>query len=187
MEIPALCHRFSVPEVGDVPCEVGVTNLRLVSNNHHNDEHSENSDPSGEVIFNSPLPPYERQWRHPSEVAEQVQLSTPEPHLPSRTLRSVVSCAAVTSFAVSLVLLWVAGMGMAGVGKISLAGTPFITATILLWLIALAVSWFMIRPALNDPSDDTRKIMAAGIGITHLILVVSLYLMIFKPGGYEFT
>jgi hypothetical protein len=87
----------------------------------------------------------------------------------------------------ALVLLWVAGMGMAGVGKISLAGTPFITSTILLWLIALAVSWFMIRPALNDPSDDTRKIMAAGIGVTHLILVVSMYLMIFKPGGYEFN
>jgi hypothetical protein len=87
----------------------------------------------------------------------------------------------------ALVLLWVAGMGMAGVGKISLAGTPFVTATIVLWLLALAVSWFMIRPALNDPGEDTRRIMAAGIGITHLILVVALYLMIFKPGGYEFN
>lgn len=87
----------------------------------------------------------------------------------------------------ALVILWVAGMGMAGVGKISLAGTPFVTATIVLWLIALAVSWFMIRPALTDTADDARKIMAAGIGITHLILVVSLYLMIFKPGGYEFN
>ncbi len=87
----------------------------------------------------------------------------------------------------ALVVLWVAGMGMAGVGKISLAGTPFITATIVLWLAALAISWFMIRPALTQTGDDTRKIMAAGIGITHLILVVSLYLMIFKPGGYEFN
>jgi len=87
----------------------------------------------------------------------------------------------------ALVVLWVAGMGMAGVAKISLAGTPFVTATILLWLIALAVSWFMIRPALNNPSESTQKVMAAGIGITHLILVVSLYLMIFKPGGYEFN
>ena len=107
MEIPAVCHEFIVPEVGDVPCEVGMTNLRLVSNFHHNDEHSDNSDPSGEVIFNSPLPPYERQWRHPSEVAEQVQLSTSEPQLPSRIVRSIASYAAVTSFAVSLVLLWV--------------------------------------------------------------------------------
>ena len=87
----------------------------------------------------------------------------------------------------SLVILWVAGMGMAGVGKISLVGTPFVTASIVLWLIALAVSWFLIRPALADPSEQTRKLMAAGIGITHLILVVVLYLMIFKPGGYEFT
>ncbi len=87
----------------------------------------------------------------------------------------------------ALILMWVAGMGMAGIAKISLAGTPFITSTILLWLIALAVSWFMIRPALNDPGEQTRKIMAAGIGVTHLILVVSLYLMIFKPGGYEFN
>ncbi len=87
----------------------------------------------------------------------------------------------------ALVILWVAGMGMAGVGKISLAGTPFITSTIVLWLAALAISWFMIRPALTETGDDTRKIMAAGIGITHLILVVSLYLMIFKPGGYEFN
>lgn len=87
----------------------------------------------------------------------------------------------------ALVVLWVAGMGMAGVGKISLIGTPFVTSTIVLWLIALVVSWFMIRPALAEPGDDTRKIMAAGIGITHLILVVSLYLMIFKPGGYEFN
>jgi hypothetical protein len=37
----------------------------------------------------------------------------------------------------ALVVMWVAGMGMAGVGKIDLAGTPFITATIVLWLIAL--------------------------------------------------
>lgn len=87
----------------------------------------------------------------------------------------------------ALVVLWVAGMGMAGVGKIDLAGTPFVTSTIVLWMIALVVSWFMIRPALNDPGDDTEKFMAAGIGITHLILVVSLYLMIFKPGGYSFS
>ena len=84
-----------------------MANLRLVSNNHPDDDHSENSDPSGEFIFNAPLPRYERQWRHPSEVAEQVQLSTPEPRLSSRTVRSVVSYAAATSFAISLVLLWV--------------------------------------------------------------------------------
>jgi uncharacterized membrane protein len=87
----------------------------------------------------------------------------------------------------ALVVLWVAGMGMAGVGKISLAGTPFITATIVLWLGALVVSWFLIRPALGATDESAKSKLSMGIGITHLILVVSMYLMIFKPGGYSFN
>jgi hypothetical protein len=87
----------------------------------------------------------------------------------------------------ALVVLWIAGMGMAGTQEISLGGTWFVSITIVLWVAALAVSWFLIRPAIDDTSEQARKMMAAGIGITHLILVVSLYLMIFKPGGYEFT
>ncbi len=87
----------------------------------------------------------------------------------------------------ALVVLWIAGMGMAGTQEISVGGTWFVSITIVLWVAALAVSWFLIRPAIDDTSEQARKMMAAGIGITHLILVVSLYLMIFKPGGYEFT
>ena len=87
----------------------------------------------------------------------------------------------------ALVVLWVAGMGMAGTQKISLGGTWFVTITIALWLIALIVSWFLIRPAVADTSEQARKTMAMGIGITHLILLISLYLMIFKPWGYEFN
>jgi hypothetical protein len=87
----------------------------------------------------------------------------------------------------ALVVMWVAGMGMAGVGKIDLAGTPFITATIVLWLIALVVSWFLIRPALGNPDPAATKTMSMGVGITHLILIVAMYLMIFKPGGYSFN
>ena len=86
----------------------------------------------------------------------------------------------------ALVVLWVAGMGMAGVGKIDLAGTPFVTATIVLWLVTLGVSWFLIRPSLGAPDESAKSKLAMGIGITHLILVVSMYLMIFKPGGYSF-
>jgi hypothetical protein len=81
----------------------------------------------------------------------------------------------------SLVVLWVAGMGMAGVAKFSLGSMHWITITIVLWLAALLVSWFLIRPAIHDTSDDARKKMAMGVGITHLVFVVSLLLMIFKP------
>ena len=48
-------------------------------------------------------------------------------------------------------------------------------------------NWFLIRPAVSDTSEQARKTLAMGIGITHLILVISLYLMIFKPWGYEFN
>jgi hypothetical protein len=81
----------------------------------------------------------------------------------------------------SLVVLWVAGMGIAGINQFDLAETWWITVTIVLWLVAVVVSWFMIRPALKDTSEAARSKMAAGIGITHLILIVSLWLMIFKP------
>jgi hypothetical protein len=81
----------------------------------------------------------------------------------------------------SLIVLWVAGMGMAGVGKFSLGKMHWITITIVLWIIALAVSWFFIRPATTDASPDAQKKMSMGVGITHLIFVVSLVLMIFKP------
>ncbi|MGB3737437.1 MAG: hypothetical protein WA964_20960 [Ilumatobacter sp.] len=90
----------------------------------------------------------------------------------------------------SLVILWIAGMGMAGVNKFSLGSMYWITSTIILWVVALAVSWFLIRPAVSDTSEDARKKMAAGIGVTHLIFVVSLLLMIFKPfvdGTYVFN
>ena len=46
----------------------------------------------------------------------------------------------------------------------------------------MVVSWFLIRPALTDTSERPAAGWRAGIGITHLVLVVVLYLMIFKPG-----
>lgn len=84
----------------------------------------------------------------------------------------------------ALILLWVAGMGMAGTQQIKLGGTWFVSISILLWLAAVLVSWFLIRPAIADTSAKALKMLSMGIGITHLILVVTLYLMIFKPGGY---
>ena len=85
----------------------------------------------------------------------------------------------------ALVLLWVVGMGMAGTQKISLGGTWFVSISILLWVVALATSWFLIRPAVADTSEAAQKKMGQGIGITHLVLVITLYLMVFKPGGYS--
>ncbi len=86
----------------------------------------------------------------------------------------------------SLIALWVLGMGMAGVGKYDLAENHWMTGSILIWLVLVAVSWFLIRPATKDTGDDARKRMAMGSGITHVLLVVALVLMIFKPGDVVF-
>jgi|TARA_R110002110_G_scaffold246434_1_gene462806 hypothetical protein len=90
----------------------------------------------------------------------------------------------------ALILLWVVGMGMAGVNKFALAEMWWITITIALWIGSVAVSWFLIRPAIGDTSGDAKKKLSMGIGITHLILVASIVLMIFKPfvdGNYVFN
>jgi hypothetical protein len=86
----------------------------------------------------------------------------------------------------ALVVVWVLGMGMAGIGEYDLAETWWMTSAIVVWLAMTVVSWFLIRPAITDTSDAARGKMASGIGITHLLLVVSLWLMIFQPGGSVF-
>ncbi len=86
----------------------------------------------------------------------------------------------------ALVLVWVLGMGMAGVGEYDMASTPWMTVSILVWLVTLAISWFLIRPGLVDEGNGARKKMSAGIGITHLLLIVALFLMVFKPGDTVF-
>ena len=50
-----------------------------------------------------------------------------------------------------------AGYRVAGVGKFALADMHWVTITIGLWLVALAVSWFLIRPAISDASEDAIK------------------------------
>jgi hypothetical protein len=86
----------------------------------------------------------------------------------------------------ALVILWVLGMGMAGVGEYDMANTTWMPVSIVVWLAALAVSWLLIRPAIGDTSEAARKKMAAGIGVTHILLIVALWLMIFKPGDTDF-
>ncbi len=83
----------------------------------------------------------------------------------------------------SLTLLWVLGMGLAGVGKYDLAETHWVTGAIVVWLVTMVVSWFLIRPSIGDSSEAARKKLSAGIGVTHLTLIVGLWLMIFQPGG----
>ena len=83
----------------------------------------------------------------------------------------------------SLTLLWILGMGMAGIGKYDLAETQWVPAAIVVWLATMLISWFLIRPSIGDTSESARKKMSAGIGSTHVPLIIALWLMVFQPGG----
>jgi hypothetical protein len=90
----------------------------------------------------------------------------------------------------ALFLMWVLGMGLAGVSKPSGADEPvykvsetWLALAVVDWLILMAVAWFLIRPSITDPSESAQKRFSAGTGITHLGLVVGLVLMIWKPGA----
>ena len=83
----------------------------------------------------------------------------------------------------ALVVLWVLGMGLAGISEdIYKMSQTWLALSLVNWAILVAVSWFLIRPATIDTSESGRSKFAAGIGITHLGLVVGLALMVWKPG-----
>lgn len=81
----------------------------------------------------------------------------------------------------ALVVLWVAGMGLAGIGELKMSQL-WLSLSIVVWVVLIAVSWFLIRPSVADASEAAAKKLSAGVGVTHLGLVVGLVLMIWKPG-----
>ena len=80
----------------------------------------------------------------------------------------------------ALVVLWVAGMGLAGIAELKMSQL-WLSLSIVVWVALIAVSWFLIRPSIADQSEAATKKLSAGVGITHLGLVVGLVLMIWKP------
>jgi uncharacterized membrane protein len=83
----------------------------------------------------------------------------------------------------ALVLAWVFGMGLVGLSDDMFEMSDgWIVASLLVWVVLVLVSWFLIRPSLADSSERARSMLSAGIGITHVGLIVMLWLMVFKPG-----
>lgn len=83
----------------------------------------------------------------------------------------------------ALILMWVLGMGLAGMSEDTYKVSQlWLSLSIVNWVVLVAVSWFLIRPAITDSSQAAIARLAAGTGITHLGLVIGLVLMIWKPG-----
>ena len=90
----------------------------------------------------------------------------------------------------ALLLTWIFGMGLAGLSKPDGADEPvfkvseaWLSLALIDWVVMMAVGWFLIRPAISDSSESANSRFSAGVGLTHLGLVVGLVLMIWKPGA----
>jgi hypothetical protein len=90
----------------------------------------------------------------------------------------------------ALALMWVFGMGLAGMSKpdgadevVFKMSQTWLVVAIIDWAILMVVSWFLIKPAITDTSEPARAKFSAGVGVTHLGMVVGLILMIWKPGA----
>lgn len=84
------------------------------------------------------------------------------------------------------------GFGLAGMSKpegsdevLYKMSQTWLSIAIVLWLVQLAVLFFLARPAfkaLAAGDASARGRVMAATGVTHVILLVMLYLMIWKPG-----
>ncbi|MEZ5383092.1 MAG: hypothetical protein R2754_15015 [Microthrixaceae bacterium] len=84
----------------------------------------------------------------------------------------------------ALVAMWVFGMGLVGMSDEAIQMSDgWIGGALLVWVISLAISVGLIRPALTDDSEGATAKLSAGVGVTHLMLVVGLFLMVFQPGA----
>jgi uncharacterized membrane protein len=62
----------------------------------------------------------------------------------------------------------------------------WLSISAVLWVVLLALLFTVARPAIKafrDGDAAARSRIMIATGISHLILVVTLYLMIFKPGA----
>ena len=83
----------------------------------------------------------------------------------------------------ALGVLWVLGMGLAGMSEDPYKmSQTWLALSLVNWAVLMAISWFLISPAIHDTGESARSKLSAGVGITHLGLVVGLALMVWKPG-----
>lgn len=79
------------------------------------------------------------------------------------------------------------GFGLVGMSdKTFKLSQPWVSTAVLLWLVLLAVIAFVALPAVKafrDGDEGARKKLMMSTGITHLILVVMIFLMVFQPGA----
>ncbi len=97
----------------------------------------------------------------------------------------------------AMIVTGLIGFGVAGMSKpdgiagapepepIYSVSQPWLMTAVLLWLVLVGLYLGVIVPALRrvgEGDEQAAKIASALTGVSHLILVVMLFLMIWKPG-----
>jgi len=90
----------------------------------------------------------------------------------------------------ALVAVWVFGMGVVGssgsgadeADKIAMSDT-WVALSLVTWVALVAVAVAVILPALRAGGPQARSRLMAGLGSSHLLMVLSVALMVFKPGA----
>ena len=81
----------------------------------------------------------------------------------------------------ALVALWALGIALITMSDDAWGfDQPWIHASLALWVVLLAVSVLVIRPALAGRNASSLRV---GSSITHVAVVAALLLMVFKPGA----
>jgi uncharacterized membrane protein len=103
--------------------------------------------------------------------------------------------AAADGLEVSILRFSLPGIGLAGFLGFALAGMSdkaykmsqsWLSIAAVLWVVLLALLFTVARPAIKafrDGDAAARSRIMIATGISHIILLVTLYLMIFKPGA----
>jgi uncharacterized membrane protein len=103
--------------------------------------------------------------------------------------------AAADGLEVSILRFSLPGIGIAGFLGFALAGMSdkaykmsqsWLSIAAVLWVVLLALLFTVARPAIKafrDGDAAARSRIMIATGISHIILLVTLYLMIFKPGA----
>ena len=84
----------------------------------------------------------------------------------------------------TLVALWVFGMGAVGMSDKEIAmSDTWIVLSLLVWAILVAIAVAVILPATKESGPSARSKLMAGLGASHLLMIVAVILMVFKPGS----
>lgn len=87
----------------------------------------------------------------------------------------------------AMVLTGILGFGLAGMSdKLYKVSQTWLSVAAVCWVALVVVALLMVRPAakaLATGVDGARQKLMAGVGITHLLFLVTIVMMVFKPGA----